>query len=111
LGQRSCPPLADEPAAPTLVLDKPAPAAPRTIPAPPRTAACPTCDYRPTDARKLELRRDGLATIWLTLAPDQPKQIIDGLTGGRIMDAANFSAVFIAATMAPPGIEPPLELR
>ena len=68
-------PLADEPAAPTLVLDEPAP--PRTIPAPPRTAACPTCDYRPTDARELELHRDGLATIWLTLAPDQPEQIVE----------------------------------
>jgi hypothetical protein len=35
----------------------------------------------------------------------------DDLTGGRIMEAADFEAVFIAATMAPPGIEPPLELR
>lgn len=35
----------------------------------------------------------------------------DELTGARIMTAAGFSAVFIAATMSPPGIEPPLELR
>ena len=35
----------------------------------------------------------------------------DDLTGGRIMAAAKFEAVFIAATMSPPGIEPPLELR
>ena len=33
------------------------------------------------------------------------------LTGGTIMQAAKFEAVFIAATMSPPGIEPPLELR
>ena len=35
----------------------------------------------------------------------------DDLTGARIMAAAGFKAVFIAATMSPPGIEPPLELR
>lgn len=35
----------------------------------------------------------------------------DDLTGARIMRAADFEAVFIAATMSPPGIEPPLELR
>ncbi|WP_433532340.1 hypothetical protein ACQPYA_10055 [Micromonospora sp. CA-263727] len=35
----------------------------------------------------------------------------DDLTGAQIMRAADFSAVFIAATMNPPGIEPPLELR
>jgi transcriptional regulator with XRE-family HTH domain len=35
----------------------------------------------------------------------------DDLTGARIMQAAEFEAVFIAATMNPPGIEPPLELR
>jgi len=33
------------------------------------------------------------------------------LTGAKIMCAADFEAVFIAATMSPPGIEPPLELR
>jgi hypothetical protein len=35
----------------------------------------------------------------------------DDLTGAKIMRAANFEAIFIAATMGPPGIEPPLELR
>jgi hypothetical protein len=35
----------------------------------------------------------------------------DDLTGAKIMQAARFEAVFIAATMSPPGIEPPLELR
>ncbi|MDI6102013.1 hypothetical protein QLQ12_25670 [Actinoplanes sp. NEAU-A12] len=35
----------------------------------------------------------------------------EDLTGAKIMQAANFEAVFIAATMSPPGIEPPLELR
>ncbi|GGQ71465.1 hypothetical protein [Couchioplanes azureus] len=32
----------------------------------------------------------------------------DDLTGSTIMQAAKFEAVFIAATMSPPGIEPPL---
>ncbi|RJL21473.1 hypothetical protein D5H75_37575 [Bailinhaonella thermotolerans] len=35
----------------------------------------------------------------------------DDLTGAGIMRDAGFKAVFVAATMAPPGIEPPLELR
>jgi len=35
----------------------------------------------------------------------------DDLTGAQIMRAADFAAVFIAATTGPPGIEPPLELR
>ncbi|MBV1849720.1 hypothetical protein [Catellatospora tritici] len=35
----------------------------------------------------------------------------DDLTGASIMRAAGFAAVFIAATMSPPGIEPPMELR
>jgi hypothetical protein len=35
----------------------------------------------------------------------------DDLTGAGIMRAAGFKAVFMAATMSPPGIEPPLELR
>ncbi|MEV0548892.1 hypothetical protein OG308_17005 [Nocardia salmonicida] len=35
----------------------------------------------------------------------------DDLTGAEIMRAAEFEAIFIAATMGPPGIEPPLELR
>lgn len=35
----------------------------------------------------------------------------DDLTGASIMKGAGFRAIFIAATMSPPGIEPPLELR
>jgi hypothetical protein len=35
----------------------------------------------------------------------------DDLTGAGIMKDAGFKAVFIAATMSLPGIEPPLELR
>jgi hypothetical protein len=42
-----------------------------------RNPACPNCDYRPTDSRELELHRDGLATIWLTLDPDHPGRIIE----------------------------------
>lgn len=38
-------------------------------------------------------------------------QSFDDLTGAKIMRDAGFAAVFIAATMGPPGIEPPLELR
>jgi transcriptional regulator with XRE-family HTH domain len=33
------------------------------------------------------------------------------LTGAEIMHRAGFASIFIAATMSPPGIEPPLELR
>jgi transcriptional regulator with XRE-family HTH domain len=47
----------------------------------------------------------------MTKAADLKVGSFDDLTGGRIMRKANFSAVFIAATMSPPGIEPPLELR
>jgi len=35
----------------------------------------------------------------------------EDLTGAGIMTKAGFKGVFIAATMSPPGIEPPLELR
>jgi transcriptional regulator with XRE-family HTH domain len=35
----------------------------------------------------------------------------DDLVGAKVMQAAEFEAVFIASTMSPPGIEPPLELR
>jgi hypothetical protein len=35
----------------------------------------------------------------------------EDLAGAGIMTAAGSKAVFIAATMSPPGIEPPLELR
>jgi hypothetical protein len=47
----------------------------------------------------------------MTKGPDLEVLSIDDLTGGRIMKAAGFQAIFIAATMSPPGIEPPLELR
>lgn len=35
----------------------------------------------------------------------------DDLVGAKIMRAADFAAIFVASTMSPPGIEPPLELR
>ncbi|WP_214110239.1 hypothetical protein [Acrocarpospora catenulata] len=47
----------------------------------------------------------------MTKDPDLKIESFDQLTGAEIMRAANLSAVFIAATMNPPGIEPPLELR
>jgi hypothetical protein len=47
----------------------------------------------------------------MTKDPDLEVDSFDDLTGAKIMRAANFEAVFIAATMSPPGIEPPLELR
>jgi hypothetical protein len=47
----------------------------------------------------------------MTKSADLEVASFDDLTGAEIMRAADLSAVFIAATMAPPGIEPPLELR
>ncbi|MBI3688212.1 MAG: hypothetical protein HY241_12910 [Actinobacteria bacterium] len=47
----------------------------------------------------------------MTKDSDLEVSSIDDLTGARIMKAADFQAIFIAATMSPPGIEPPLELR
>ncbi|WP_147376218.1 hypothetical protein [Micromonospora radicis] len=47
----------------------------------------------------------------MTKGSDLEVTSFDDLTGAQIMRAADFSAVFIAATMSPPGIEPPLELR
>jgi transcriptional regulator with XRE-family HTH domain len=47
----------------------------------------------------------------MTKGSDLEVDSFDDLTGARIMRAADFAAVFIAATMNPPGIEPPLELR
>jgi hypothetical protein len=47
----------------------------------------------------------------MTKGSDLEVDSFDDLTGARIMTAADFAAVFIAATMSPPGIEPPLELR
>jgi hypothetical protein len=47
----------------------------------------------------------------MTKGTDLEVDSFDDLTGARIMRTADFAAVFIATTMAPPGIEPPLELR
>lgn len=47
----------------------------------------------------------------MTKEQDLKVSNFDDLTGAGIMRAAGFGAVFIAATMSPPGIEPPLELR
>ncbi|WP_155360377.1 hypothetical protein [Acrocarpospora macrocephala] len=47
----------------------------------------------------------------MTKDPGLEVASFDDLTGAGIMRAADFAAVFIAATMSPPGIEPPLELR
>ena len=47
----------------------------------------------------------------MTKDADLKVDSFDDLTGAKIMRAAGFEAVFIAATMSPPGIEPPLELR
>lgn len=47
----------------------------------------------------------------MTKGSDLEVDSFDELTGARIMRAAGFAAVFVAATMSPPGIEPPLELR
>ncbi|WP_280382765.1 helix-turn-helix domain-containing protein [Nocardia wallacei] len=47
----------------------------------------------------------------MTKSRDLRVASFDDLTGAKIMHAADLEAVFIAATMSPPGIEPPLELR
>ena len=47
----------------------------------------------------------------MTKGRDLEVSSFDDLTGAGIMRAAGFEAVFVAATMSPPGIEPPLELR
>lgn len=47
----------------------------------------------------------------MTKGRDLRVRSFDELTGAKIMRAAGFEAIFIAATMSPPGIEPPLELR
>ncbi|MFD6161118.1 hypothetical protein ACFWF7_13830 [Nocardia sp. NPDC060256] len=47
----------------------------------------------------------------MTKGRDLKVESFDDLTGAKIMRAADFEAIFIAATMSPPGIEPPLELR
>ncbi|WP_329484180.1 hypothetical protein OG555_18685 [Kribbella sp. NBC_01484] len=57
------------------IIEAPQPVS-RPVPAG-RGPVCPTCDYRPTDSRELELHRDGLATIWLTLDPDHAGRILE----------------------------------
>lgn len=47
----------------------------------------------------------------MTKAQDLAVASFGDLTGAQIMRKADLSAVFVAATMNPPGIEPPLELR
>lgn len=47
----------------------------------------------------------------MTKERDLAVSSFDDLAGAGIMRAAGFKAVFLAATMSPPGIEPPLELR
>ncbi|NNH68908.1 helix-turn-helix domain-containing protein [Nocardia uniformis] len=47
----------------------------------------------------------------MTKGRDLEVASFDDLTGAKIMRGADFEAIFIAATMSPPGIEPPLELR
>jgi transcriptional regulator with XRE-family HTH domain len=67
-------------------------------------------------ARELRTRYPGAELYFavfgaMTKGSDLQVNSFDDLTGARIVRAADFAAVFIAATMAPPGIEPPLELR
>ncbi len=67
-------------------------------------------------ARELRTRYPGAQLYFavfgaMTKGSDLQVDSFDDLTGARIMRAADFAAVFIAATMSPPGIEPPLELR
>ncbi|WP_157110872.1 helix-turn-helix domain-containing protein [Nocardia anaemiae] len=47
----------------------------------------------------------------MTKSRDLKVESFDDLTGAKIMCDAGLEAIFIAATMSPPGIEPPLELR
>jgi hypothetical protein len=92
----------------------------------PDTKEAPTiviCDFEVKHAdvigyitRKLRQRYPG-AELYFAVFGAMTKDValevtsFDDLTGAQIMRAADFEAVFIAATMSPPGIEPPLELR
>ena len=67
-------------------------------------------------ARELRQRYPGAELYFavfgaMTTGESLEVESFDDLTGATIMQAAKFEAVFIAATMSPPGIEPPLELR
>jgi hypothetical protein len=92
----------------------------------PEMAEAPTiviCDFEVkhadvvgTIAREMRQRYPGAELYFavfgaMTKVADLEVGNFDELTGAKIMKAADFEAVFIAATMSPPGIEPPLELR
>jgi len=67
-------------------------------------------------ARELRIRYPGASLYFavfgaMTKGRDLEVSSFDDLTAANIMRAAGFDAVFVAATMSPPGIEPPLELR
>jgi hypothetical protein len=67
-------------------------------------------------ARELRLRYPSAELYFavfgaMTKGNNLEVESFDELTGAKIMRSADFAAVFIAATMTPPGIEPPLELR
>lgn len=67
-------------------------------------------------AREIRARYPGAQLYFavfgaMTKGSDLQVDSFDDLTGAKIMRAADFAAIFIAATMSPPGIEPPLELR
>jgi hypothetical protein len=67
-------------------------------------------------AREIRARYPGAKLYFavfgaMTLGTELEVSDLDQLTGSTIMKAAGFEAIFIAATMSPPGIEPPLELR
>lgn len=91
-------------------------------PAPERPAIV-VCDFEVKQAdvvgfiaRQLRNRYPGAElyfAVFGAMTKDTDLQVdsFDDLTGARIMRAADFAAVFIAATMNPPGIEPPMELR
>jgi transcriptional regulator with XRE-family HTH domain len=97
-----------------------------------RDSFCPTtrdapvlliCDFEVKHAdvvglisRELRARYPGAELYFavfgaMTKGRDLEVGNFDELAGAKIMRAADFAAVFIAATMSPPGIEPPLELR
>jgi hypothetical protein len=92
----------------------------------PVASDCPTivvCDFEVKHAdvvgfvaRELRTRYPGAELYFavfgaMTLSSALEVTDLDELTGSKVMKAAAFEAIFIAATMSPPGIEPPLELR
>jgi hypothetical protein len=69
--------------------------------------------YITRQLRKRYLKAELYFAVFGAMTKDRDLEVnsFDDLTGAKIMRAANFEAIFIAATMSPPGIEPPLELR